>query len=344
MKHWIILVLSIMTIMTKAQTPISGNCAIIGHRGVPGYGGENTLWGFQKALDLGADGFELDLIPTKDGKLIVGHDFDLDRLIGKGQLNEVYPNRPHIVTEYTQEELQTLKVTFPAPDEERYAYHKLDNDYVMPTLGQVLDLLLKNRNDKKREDLKIYIEIKTKEKFMHTISLNEISAQITNELKKRDLLEDQNVWIQSFDYDMMDVISANPLLNEIPKCQLAFDGIGEVSKFRKEGKARKFLKKKIVNRNLQMLHVWKVPAKYVMEKKAVPFIDIAHEMGIPIHLYTFRDPRFASDYKIMSGLGVKGFNTAEEELRYFMEKGVDAIMTDYVSSAIAVRNRVFSSK
>jgi glycerophosphoryl diester phosphodiesterase len=343
MKIWIIILLSAMSINQEVDSSLDGNCYIIGHRGAPAYGGENTLWGFQKALDLGADGFELDLIPTKDGKLIVGHDFDLDRLIGKQQLNELFPGRKHYVTDYQLEELQTMKVTYPVPNGDRYDFKQLSDEYQMPTLDQALDLLLQNRKSKNRNDLKIYIEIKTKEGAMNTISLNEISAQVTQSLKDKGLLADENVWIQSFDYDMMDVIGSNPMLNDIPKCQLGFDGKDEIKRFKKTRKARKFLKKQIQQRNLQMLHVWKVPSKYVLEKNEVNFIREAHELGIPVHLYTFRDGQHENDYKYLSEMGLNGFASDEEELIYFMQKGIDAVMSDYITSAIEARKKALST-
>jgi len=55
---------------------------IIGHRGAKGIAPENSLSGFKKAVELGIDGVELDVHFTKDGKLIVIHDMDLERLTG----------------------------------------------------------------------------------------------------------------------------------------------------------------------------------------------------------------------------------------------------------------------
>ena len=47
---------------------------IYGHRGVPYLKKENTLESFQKAIDLGYDGIELDIMSTSDGQLIINHD------------------------------------------------------------------------------------------------------------------------------------------------------------------------------------------------------------------------------------------------------------------------------
>jgi glycerophosphoryl diester phosphodiesterase len=46
---------------------------IIGHRGAAAHLLENTMPSFHKALELGADGFEMDVRITGDGKLVVFH-------------------------------------------------------------------------------------------------------------------------------------------------------------------------------------------------------------------------------------------------------------------------------
>lgn len=52
---------------------------IFAHRGASAVAPENTLPAFEKALDLGADGIELDVQATADGELVVLHDFSLER-------------------------------------------------------------------------------------------------------------------------------------------------------------------------------------------------------------------------------------------------------------------------
>lgn len=55
---------------------------IFAHRGASGNYPENTLLAFEKAIEEKADGVEFDLHKTKDGVLVVGHDFDLKRTAG----------------------------------------------------------------------------------------------------------------------------------------------------------------------------------------------------------------------------------------------------------------------
>jgi len=50
---------------------------VVAHRGASGYLPEETLEAYQKAIDLGADVIEPDLISTKDGVLIARHDSNL---------------------------------------------------------------------------------------------------------------------------------------------------------------------------------------------------------------------------------------------------------------------------
>ena len=59
------------------------NCPflVIGHRGAPFDEPENTLESFSKAMELGANALEIDLVVTRDGKVVVYHDFNPDNLV-----------------------------------------------------------------------------------------------------------------------------------------------------------------------------------------------------------------------------------------------------------------------
>ncbi|WP_338408785.1 glycerophosphodiester phosphodiesterase family protein [uncultured Flavobacterium sp.] len=82
----------------------------IGHRGALGYEPENTLISFQKAIDLNADGIELDVHLSSDGELVVIHDETIDRTT----------NRKGFVKDFLAAELKKIEI---------------------PTLMEVLDLV-----------------------------------------------------------------------------------------------------------------------------------------------------------------------------------------------------------
>lgn len=55
---------------------------ILGHRGASSERPENTLPAFARALEVGADGLELDVQATQDGVVVVSHDPDAERTAG----------------------------------------------------------------------------------------------------------------------------------------------------------------------------------------------------------------------------------------------------------------------
>jgi len=63
---------------------------ILGHRGAMGHAPENTMPSFFKALELGANMFELDIHRSRDGVLVVMHDKTVDRTTdGTGKISEM---------------------------------------------------------------------------------------------------------------------------------------------------------------------------------------------------------------------------------------------------------------
>ncbi len=62
---------------------------ILGHRGAAAEEPENTLRGFQRGLELGVAGMELDVQLTQDGRLAVIHDATVDRTTnGRGRVRD----------------------------------------------------------------------------------------------------------------------------------------------------------------------------------------------------------------------------------------------------------------
>lgn len=128
------------------------------HRGASGYAPENTLAAFQKAVDLGADGVELDIQLTKDDQIVVIHDETIDRTSdGKGW-----------VKDYTLEELRAFNYNRTKPE-----YKHAD----IPTMREVFELL-------KPTKLFINIEIKTGVVFYEKIE--EKILALTKEMGMED--------------------------------------------------------------------------------------------------------------------------------------------------------------
>ena len=116
---------------------------IYGHRGASGHAPENTLEAFRLAMDMGADGFELDVHLSKDGQLVVIHDETVDRTTdGTG-----------LVRDLTLEQLKALDAS---NGMDAYRGAKI------PTLGEVFDLVRDTHHI-------VNVEIKTDEWFYEEI-------------------------------------------------------------------------------------------------------------------------------------------------------------------------------
>lgn len=108
---------------------------ILGHRGASGTCPENTIVAFKKAFEYGANGLEFDVQQTKDGELVVFHDWTLERTTnGKGNLKD-----------YTLKELKEL-------DAGSWLSSEFTNEKI-PTLKEVFDIIPKDK----------YINIEIKE-------------------------------------------------------------------------------------------------------------------------------------------------------------------------------------
>lgn len=73
---------------------------VTGHRGVPLLSQENTVAGFRRAVALGIPAVELDVMLTRDGKVVCFHDDDTERLTGE----------PGTIASRTWDEVSRLRV------------------------------------------------------------------------------------------------------------------------------------------------------------------------------------------------------------------------------------------
>lgn len=135
--------------MTKSPYPtLSGDKPmVIGHRGASGYLPEHTLASYKKAIEMGADFIEPDLVVTKDGELVARHEPNITATTDVSTRPE-FANRKTtrkvdgvaetgwFVTDFTLAELRTLyaKQANPVRDQ------SFNKQFQIPTFREILDL------------------------------------------------------------------------------------------------------------------------------------------------------------------------------------------------------------
>ena len=77
---------------------------VIGHRGVPGYLPDHTLEGYKKAIELGADFIEPDLVATSDGVLVARHEPNITGTTDVAQRAEFASRKTRKTVDGVQEE------------------------------------------------------------------------------------------------------------------------------------------------------------------------------------------------------------------------------------------------
>ena len=139
------------------------------HRGASKYYPENTILSIKEGIKAGASGVELDVHKTKDNKLVVIHDEDIERTFkGKG-----------LVKDYTLRQLKEFKPR-------NTVFH--DNlECKIPTLEEILDII-------KDPNVKINIELKT-----DIIQYDNIEKDVIDLVNKYGLKE--QVILSSFNHE-----------------------------------------------------------------------------------------------------------------------------------------------
>ena len=146
---------------------IKNNYIIYAHRGASAYAPENTKIAFEKALELNANGIELDLQKTKDGKIVIFHDDIIDnKSNGKGKISD-----------YTYQKL--LNFDFGSWFDSKYKGEKilLFEDFAKEFLNK---------------DLTFAIELKV-------LGIEKDTSDILNKYKTHD-----NIYITSFLYEALE--------------------------------------------------------------------------------------------------------------------------------------------
>lgn len=142
---------------------------IIAHRGFSGVYPENTMLAFKKAIEIGADGIELDVHLSKDGQVMIIHDEALKRTTGLDG----------VISDYTRAELEKISAGKTKNDEFGFT--------PIPSLEEYLAFMAEHR------DKITNIELKTA-----PVYYPEIEEKTLELVRKFDL--EKNIIYSSFNW------------------------------------------------------------------------------------------------------------------------------------------------
>lgn len=152
--------------VVKYNTAKDNDFIVYAHRGASAYTPENTRIAFEKSIQLNANGIELDLQKTKDGKIVIFHDDYIDKKSnGTGKIEE-----------HTYQEL--LELDFGSWFDNKYKNEKI----------VLFEEFAKDYLDK---DLTFAIELKV-------LGIEKETLDIINKYKVHN-----NIYITSFSYEAL---------------------------------------------------------------------------------------------------------------------------------------------
>ncbi len=230
---------------------------VFAHRGYKKKFPENTMLAFQKAIEYGADGIELDVHLSKDHHLVVIHDETLDRTT----------HRSGVVSQLTLAEIRQAKI--------RAGFMKYER---VPLLKEVLELI-------KDTAVELNIEIKGRTDGI-------LEAQLMALLSQFDL--NDRVIISSFELTS---------IQKVKQLSPAIETAYLYSKYKDQP--------------------WLLTADYLFDG---------------IHTNTYYISKDFTSKIAAEGLNVRMYTVnRENDIKYWLDSGIDAIITDDVELALKTK-------
>ena len=350
---------------TAPLLTLDGNAPlVIGHRGAPGYLPEETLEAYQRAIDMGADVIEPDVISTKDGVLIARHDPQLSITTDIASHPE-FANRKVTrsldgdtavsdwwASDFTLAEIKTLGAIQPLTERPQ----QFNGLYKVVTLQEVIDLA-KAQSIAKGRSIGVYPETKNptfhrnlgvplEDKLIATIKAagwNSKTAPIFVQsfepsslkyMRSQGLTTRMVQLVDGDDYDFTTGGVSNPDASPYSRpydWAVASDTRKFPAMLTPAGLAE-------IKTYADGIGPWKPYLVGIKGGTSVAtstttapttLVTDAHKAGLFVHEYTFRNEprRLAADYK---------GDPKAEYLQHF-RLGVDGIFSDFADTAVAAR-------
>jgi glycerophosphoryl diester phosphodiesterase len=337
---------------------------VIGHRGASGFVPEHTLQSYKLAIKLGADYIEPDLVRTKDGVLIARHEPLLGSSTAGGDSTNVediekYEDREREMTldgekktgfwasDFTLAEIKTLR----ARQTRGGRPTQFNDKFQIPTFQEIIDLA-KRESKKRHRTIGIYPE--TKHPTFHQDLKLPLEGPLVRALERNGLNKPNSpVFIQSFEQanlkqlntmtpvrlvQLVDANDTDPITGT-PTYAPPFDRPFDWTRSGRTDLFSYFVTDAglaEIKTYADAIGPWKVYILPTNGSGGGTVLDLtdpthlirrAHEHGLLIHTWTFRDDAFPTSYT----------EGPVDEYLTFYELGIDGVFSDFPDTAFAAR-------
>jgi glycerophosphoryl diester phosphodiesterase len=334
------LVLAALALPVAAQDAVRP--LVIAHRGASGERPEETLAAYERALDLGADWIEGDLVPTKDGALVLRHENELSVSTNVGERPE-FADRKTTKTvdgiaetgwfseDFTLAELRTLRARERLP-ELRPANTRFDRLYPLATLDELLTLM-KAKEAELGRPVTLLLELKHPSYFaglghdLAALTLAELDRGGYGKADARIVLQNFEVGVlckmkQASGYKTVQLVEAEGAPADVPAVPYAAmlepaglamlkrcaDGIGPDMRL--------------------VLNPDGTPA---------PLVAAARAAGMPLYPWTLRRENAFLPPQLRRGAGESAVGDVQTLTTLLTKAGVAGIITDNTSELVALQ-------
>lgn len=312
---------------------------LIAHRGASGERPEHSIAAYTRAIELGADFIEPDLVLTKDGVLVARHENEISTTTDVASHPE-FANRKATKTidgqtvsgwfteDFTLAELRTLRAKERLP-QLRPANTAYDGQFAIPTFDEII-ALAKAKSKETGRKIGIYPETKHPSYFA-SIGLPHEKPLLAALGKAGYTKASDPVFIQSFEVGNLMALSHKTGLRLIQLVDaqggppdrpgetyarmMTPDGLKEIARYAAGiGPAKDLLIARNTDGSLG---------------NPTGLIAAAHDAGLKVHPWTFRAENYFLPANLRSSANPADAGDLTAEIRAFIAAGVDGLFSDF---------------
>ncbi|MER6400417.1 glycerophosphodiester phosphodiesterase [Kitasatospora sp. NPDC001603] len=325
---------------------------VIGHRGAPGYRPEETLGSYELALELGADVIEPDLVPTKDGHLVIRHEnnivettdvADHPEFAGRRTTKTIdgLPQTGWFTEDFTLAELRTLRAKERLP-QQRQRNTLYDGRWPVLTFRELADFARKRGRELGRE---VWLYPETKHpSYFRSIGLP-LEERLADELRRAGLAGRRGrAILQSFEPSSLQRLAK---LVDNPRIQLLGGATTQPYDFVLSGD-RRTVADLVTPAGLRWMAGFahgigpttQLIAPVDESGKLLPpttLVRDAHAANLLLHPYTVRNENAFLPLDYRRGTDPNAYGDAIGWARHLYELGVDGFFTDQTDTSVLAR-------